>query len=100
MKTYRPTLSSPNSTCLLFSSSVEDKVALIGDRNACIQELHSPVHDSNGTEIKGELVFFYGDKAAQHVERGTQQRGTYKCGSCRCEAHMMDDLAYSLQCNW
>lgn len=84
----------------LCSSSVEDQVALIGDRNTCIQELRIPVQDSNGTEINDELVFFYGDRAAQQVERGTQQGGLYKCGSCGCEAHMMDDLAYSLRCKW
>lgn len=82
------------------SSSVEDQVVLIGDRNMCIQELRSPLHDSNGTEIKDEVVFFYGDKAAQQVERSTQQGDTYKCGSCGCESPMMDDLAYSLRCKW
>ena len=80
------------------SSAVKHQAALIGDRNSCIQDL--PLHDSKGTEIKDELVFFYGDKAAQQVERGTQQGGTYKCGSCGCEAHMMDDFAYSMRCKW
>ena len=80
------------------SSAVEDRAALIGDRNSCIQDLSTPLNDSKGTEIQDELVLFYGDKAAQQVERGTQQGGIYKCGSCGCEAHMMDDFAYSLRC--
>lgn len=78
----------------LCSSSVEDQAALIGDRNTCISEF------SRGTEIRDELVFFYGDKAAQQVERGTQQGGVYKCGSCGCESHMMDDFAYSMHCTY
>ena len=61
-------------------------------------DLSLPLYDSRGTEIKDELVFFYGDKAAQQVERGTQQGGIYKCGSCGCESHMMDDFAYSMRC--
>ena len=80
------------------SSAVENQAALIGDRNSCISDLCIPLHDSRGTEVKDELVFFYGDKAAQQVERGTQQGGAYKCGSCGCESHMMDDFAYSMRC--
>ena len=64
----------------LCSSSVEDQAALISDRRECIQELSINLQDSKGTLICDELVFFYGDKAAQQVERGTQQGGTYKCG--------------------
>ena len=82
------------------SSSVEDQAALTGDRMSSIQDLSFPLCDSKGTQVVDELVFFYGDKAAQQVERGTQQGGVYKCGSCGCEAHMMDDLAYSLKCKW
>ena len=54
------------------SSTVE---ALIGDRNSCIRELSTPLYDSRGTMITDQLVFFYGDKAAQQVERGSQQGG-------------------------
>lgn len=52
----------PELHMLAVCSSVENQVALIEDRNMCTQDLHSPVHDSSGTEIKDELVFFYGDK--------------------------------------
>lgn len=55
------------------SSSVEDQAALIRDRKECIQELSIPLQASNGVNITDELVFFYGDKAAQQVERGAQQ---------------------------
>ena len=82
------------------SSSVDDQAALIGERKLCIQDLSVTLYDSKRMPITDELLFFYGDKAAQQVERGTQQGGTYKCGSCGCEAHMMDDLAYSLRCKW
>ena len=85
---------------VLCSSSVEDQAALIRDRKECMQELSISLETTNGIPITDELVFFYGDKAAQQVERGTQQGGTYKCGSCGCEAHMMDNLAYSLRCMW
>ena len=67
------------------SSAVEDQAALTGDRISCISDLSTPLYDSRGTEVTDKLVFFYGDKAAQQVERGTQQGGTYKCGSCGCE---------------
>jgi hypothetical protein len=80
------------------SSAVEDQAALTGDRISCISDLSTPLYDSRGTEVTDKLVFFYGDKAAQQVERGTQQGGTYKCGSCGCESHMMDDFAYSMRC--
>ena len=79
------------------SSAVEDQAALIGDRISCISDLSTQL-DSRGTEVTDKLVFFYGDKAAQQVERGTQQGGTYKCGSCGCESHMMDDFVYSMRC--
>ena len=59
------------------SSTVEDKAALIGDRNSCRRELSTPLYDSRGTMITDQLVFFYGDKAAQQVERGSQQGGGF-----------------------
>jgi len=49
-------------------------------------------------EVKDELLYFYGDKPAQQMERDRQQGGRYKCGSCGCESHMMDDIAYSFLC--
>ena len=76
---------------LAVCSAVENQAALIGNRNSCISALHC-------TEVKDELVLFYGDKAAQQVERGTQQGGTYKYGSCGWESHMMDDFVYSMRC--
>ena len=82
------------------SSSLDDQATLISDRNSCMRELSVTLPTSNGIQIRDELVFFYGDKPAQQVERGTQQGGTYKCGSCGCPSHMMDDLAYSLNCEW
>lgn len=64
----------PKLHMLVLCSSVEDQAALIGDRNACISELLIPLHDSRGTEIRDELVLFYGDKAAQQVERGRSKK--------------------------
>ena len=87
-------------TLVACSSSLDDQAALINDRNSCLRQLSATLPTSNGIEIREELVFFYGDKPAQQVERGTQQGGQYKCGSCGCPSHMMDDLAYSLNCEW
>lgn len=80
---------------VLCSSSVEDQAVLIGDRNACISELSIPLHDSRGTEIRDELVLFYGDKAAQQVERGRSKKVLFLWVS-----HMMDDFAYSMRCTY
>jgi len=80
------------------SSSVEDQAALIEDRISCLKDLSIALHSTNGVEVKDELLYFYGDKPAQQMERGTQQGGKYKCGSCGCELHMMDDIAYSFRC--
>jgi len=80
------------------SSSVEDQAALIEDRISCLKDLSIALHSTNGVEVKDELLYFYGDKPAQQMERGTQQGGKYKCGSCGCESHMMDDIAYSFRC--
>ena len=43
---------------------------------------------------------FCGDKPAQQFERGTQIRGTYKCGGCGCKDTLMMDLAHTLHCSW
>ena len=80
------------------SSSVDDQASLIKDRISCLKELPTMLHSTNGVEVKDKLLFFYGDKPAQQMERGTQQGGKYKCGSCGCESHMMDDTAYSFRC--
>ena len=55
------------------SSSLDDQATLICDRNSCLRELSTSVTlpTSNGIQIRDKLVFFYGDKPAQQVERGT-----------------------------
>lgn len=84
----------------LSSSSQEDQAALITDRNACLQELCTDLTTTEGMNITDKLFFFCGDKPATQFERGTQQGGNYKCGSCGCKTSLMDDLAYSLTCKW
>ena len=81
----------------LSSSSQEDQAALISDRLECIKELMTT---TNGIVVTDKLFFFTGDKPAAQFERGTQQGGYYKCGSCGCRSTRMDDLAYSLNCKW
>ena len=80
------------------SSSVDDQASLIKDRISCLKELSTMLHSTNGVEVKDKLLFFYGDKPVQQMEKGTQQGGRYKCGSCGCESHMIDDTAYSFRC--
>ena len=84
----------------LSSSSQEDQAALISDRLECIKELTIPMTTTNGIVVTDKLFFFTGDKPAAQFERGTQQGGYYKCGSCGCRSTRMDDLAYSLNCKW
>lgn len=84
----------------LSSSCVDDQVTLIDERLQCIEELHNTVVTSNQVCITDKLLFFCGDKPAAQFERGTQIGGNYPCGSCGCKVDRMDDLAYSLQCNW
>ena len=79
------------------SSSVEDQAALIRDRIEDIREIHDQLTTSEGIKITDRLLFFYGDKPAAQFERGTQIGGSYPCGSCGCESHRMNDLAY---CKW
>jgi len=82
----------------LSSSSQEDQAALISDRVECIKELSTHITSTNGIEVTDKLFFFTGDKPAAQFERGTQQGGYYKCGSCGCRSTRMDDLAHSLNC--
>jgi len=84
----------------LSSSSQEDQAALISDRVECIKELSTHITSTNGIEVTDKLFFFTGDKPAAQFERGTQQGGYYKCGSCGCRSTRMDDLAHSLNCRW
>lgn len=44
--------------------------------------------------------FFTGDHPALQFERGTQQGGKYKCGSCGCVDAMFEDQAHSLNYHW
>ena len=84
----------------LSSSSLEDQAALISDRLECIKELTKQITTKNDITVTDKLFFFTGDKPAAQFERGTQQGGYYKCGSCGCRSTRMDDLAYSLNCKW
>ena len=67
------------------SSSIEDQVALIGDRLTCLHELSKPVKTETGIEITDTLRFFTGDHPATQFEQGSKQGGNYKCGVCGCQ---------------
>jgi len=83
----------------LGTSSAEDQAFLIADRVECLRELDQPIRTENGVEIQDSVRVFTGDHPAAQFERGTQQGGTYKCGSCGCKATMMDDQAHALYCH-
>ena len=78
------------------SSSAEDQVALLQDRIDCLLDLPTELNTSKGIKIRDKLKFFIGDHPAQQFERGTQQGGTYKCGSCGVKDFMMQDMAHTL----
>lgn len=82
------------------SSSQVDQAAPMSDRKECLKELTLKLTTQDGIEITDRLFFFLGDKPAAQLERGTQQGGYYKCGSCGCHANLMDDLGYSLNYKW
>ena len=83
------------------SSSVEDQVALIGDRLTYLRELSKPVKTETGMEITDTLRFFTGDHPATQFEQGSKQGGgNYKCGVCGCQEHLFDDQAHTLQYKW
>jgi hypothetical protein len=84
----------------LSSSSKEDQAAIISDRIECLKEMSEKVKTSKGIEITDKVFFFVGDKPAAQFERGTQQGGSYKCGSCGCKSTRMDDFAHSLTHTW
>ena len=71
------------------SSSVDDQVALLQDRIDCLLDLTTELNTSKGIKICDKLKFFIGDHPAQQLERGTQQGGTYKYGSCGVKDFMM-----------
>ena len=35
-----------------------------------------------------------------HLKRGTQVGGNYKCGGCGCRSERFDDLAHTFSCPW
>ena len=70
----------------LLSSSLEDQAALISDRIECIKELTAQITSKTGITVTDKLFFFTGDKPAAQFERGTQQGGYYKRGSCGCRS--------------
>ena len=84
----------------LGSSSVEDQVALIGKRIACIWELSKPVKNEMGIVITDTLRYFMADHPAAQFEQWTKQGGIYKCGVCGCQEHLFDEQAHILQHKW
>ena len=80
------------------TSSGSDQLALVPDRLECLEELSQKIYDKNHTPITDKARFFCGDKPAQQFERGTQIGGIYKCGSCGCKSHQMQDFAHAIQC--
>ena len=84
----------------LGSSSVFDQLATIAERVYCLRELSETVTTSTGIAITDQARFFSGDKPAQSFERGTQQGGNYKCGSCGVKSCMIEDQAHTLRCTW
>ena len=90
----------PEIHILGLSSSSEDQLAFIADRNECLKELSNVIHSSNSIPIKDIARFFIGDHPAQSFERGTQQGGYYKCGGCGIHSRMIGDFAHAANQSW
>ena len=83
----------------LGSLSIADQAAVVGDRRSCLFDLPTPL-TTRGVAVHDNLRVFTGDHPALQFERGTQQGGKYKCGTCGCVDKKLDDPAHSLRLNW
>ena len=84
----------------LSGSSLENQLALIGDRTDCLQEMQTNLVTSSGCELKDFIRFFVGDKPAQNFERGTQNGGHLKCGTCGVQSSLIEVQGHALHCSY
>ena len=82
----------------LGGSLLEDQLAIIGDRTDCLHEMQTKVILSEGIELTDIVRFFVGNKPAQNFERGTQNGGNYKCGTCGIISSLIEVQGHALRC--
>lgn len=82
----------------LEGSSVEDQLALIGDRIDCLTNLRTTIDAGNGIMIHNNMWMFTGDHPAAQFEQGTKLGGEVITNVF--VAVLFDDQAHALQYKW